>query len=97
MPELPEVETIRRELEREVVGKQIKTVEVHGTRTVRRQTKKAFATQLDGAKITAVDRKGKYLLVQARHRRRAGRPPGHERPAAAGRGQGPAAPSTPTS
>ncbi len=64
MPELPEVETIRRELEREVVGKRIKTVEVHGTRTVRRQTKKAFATKLDGAKITGVDRKGKYLLVQ---------------------------------
>ena len=31
MPELPEVETIRRELEREVVGKRIKTVEVTGT------------------------------------------------------------------
>ena len=64
MPELPEVETIRRELEREAVGKKIKSVEVHGTRTVRRQTKKAFATKLDGAKITGVDRKGKYLLVR---------------------------------
>ena len=30
MPELPEVETIRRDLEREVVGKRIKTVEVTG-------------------------------------------------------------------
>jgi len=64
MPELPEVETIRRELEREVVGKKIKTVEVHGTRTVRRQTKKAFAAKLDGVKITGADRKGKYLLVK---------------------------------
>ena len=64
MPELPEVETIRRELEREAVGKKIKSVEVHGTRTVRRQTKKAFAAKLDGAKITGVDRKGKYLLVR---------------------------------
>jgi formamidopyrimidine-DNA glycosylase len=64
MPELPEVETIRRELEREAVGKKIKSVEVHGTRTVRRQTKKAFAAKLDGAKITAVDRKGKYLLMR---------------------------------
>ena len=64
MPELPEVETIRRELERESVGKKIKAVEVHGTRTVRRQTKKAFATRLDGAKITGVERKGKYLLVK---------------------------------
>ena len=31
MPELPEVETIRRELEREVVGKRVKAVEVTGT------------------------------------------------------------------
>ena len=31
MPELPEVETIRRDLEKEVVGKRIKTVEVTGT------------------------------------------------------------------
>jgi formamidopyrimidine-DNA glycosylase len=64
MPELPEVETIRRELEREAVGKKIKSVEVHGTRTVRRQTKKAFAAKLEGAKITSADRKGKYLLVK---------------------------------
>ena len=64
MPELPEVETIRRELEREAVGKRIKSVEVHGTRTVRRQTKKAFIAKLDGMKITGVDRKGKYLLVK---------------------------------
>ncbi len=64
MPELPEVETIRRELEREAVGKRIKSVEVHGTRTVRRQTKKAFTSKLEGMKITGVDRRGKYLVVK---------------------------------
>jgi len=64
MPELPEVETIRRELEREAVGKKVKSVEVHGTRTVRRQTKKAFAAKLDGVKVTGVDRLGKYLMVK---------------------------------
>lgn len=63
MPELPEVETIRRELERDSVGKRIKTVEVNGTRSVRRQTKKQFVTRLEGAKIKSVDRKGKYLLL----------------------------------
>jgi formamidopyrimidine-DNA glycosylase len=63
MPELPEVETIRRELEREVVGKKVKTVEVHGTRTVRRQTKKQFVAALEGAKITGVSRRGKFLMV----------------------------------
>ena len=36
MPELPEVETIRRDLDKEVVGRRIKTVEVKGKRSIRR-------------------------------------------------------------
>jgi formamidopyrimidine-DNA glycosylase len=63
MPELPEVETIRRELEREVVGKKVKTVEVSGERSVRRQEDKEFVSRLEGAKITGAQRKGKYLLM----------------------------------
>jgi hypothetical protein len=35
MPELPEIETLRRDLEKEVVGKKIKAVEVYGTKLVR--------------------------------------------------------------
>jgi formamidopyrimidine-DNA glycosylase len=64
MPELPEVETIRRGLDREVVGKRVKTVQVTGTRTVRRQPKKLFISKLEGAKITSVDRRGKYLVFK---------------------------------
>lgn len=65
MPELPEVETIRRDLEKEVVGKRIKAVEVTGTRSIRRHTnKKQFIARLEGRKITGVERKGKYLLVK---------------------------------
>ena len=65
MPELPEVETIRRDLEKEAVGKRIKAVEVTGTRSIRRHTtKKQFIARLEGRKITGVDRKGKYLLVK---------------------------------
>ncbi len=63
MPELPEVETVRRQLEREVVGRKIKTVDVSGTRTVRRQPKKQFITRLTDAKITGVRRQGKYLAL----------------------------------
>ena len=63
MPELPEVETVRRQLEREVVGRKIKTVEVSGTRTVRRQPKKQFIARLTDAKITGVRRQGKYLAL----------------------------------
>jgi formamidopyrimidine-DNA glycosylase len=63
MPELPEVETVRRQLEREVVGKRIKTVEVSGTRTVRRQPKKQFIARLEDRKFTGVRRQGKYLAL----------------------------------
>ncbi|MGH9282488.1 MAG: bifunctional DNA-formamidopyrimidine glycosylase/DNA-(apurinic or apyrimidinic site) lyase [Acidimicrobiales bacterium] len=64
MPELPEVETLRRDLEKEVVGRRIKTVEVSGNRAIRRHTTKAdFISRLEGRKLTAVQRRGKYLLV----------------------------------
>jgi formamidopyrimidine-DNA glycosylase len=63
VPELPEVETIRHDLDREVTGRRIKSVEVIGTRSVRRGTKKAFITRLEGAKITGAKRRGKYLVL----------------------------------
>ncbi|MGH9157763.1 MAG: bifunctional DNA-formamidopyrimidine glycosylase/DNA-(apurinic or apyrimidinic site) lyase [Acidimicrobiales bacterium] len=64
MPELPEVETIRRDLEKEVVGKRVKSVEVTGTRTTRRHTSPdLFVSRLEGRRIAGVTRKGKYLLV----------------------------------
>ncbi|MDP8975600.1 MAG: bifunctional DNA-formamidopyrimidine glycosylase/DNA-(apurinic or apyrimidinic site) lyase [Actinomycetota bacterium] len=64
MPELPEVETIRRDLEKEVLGRRIKQVEVTGARSVRRHESAAdFTSRLDGRKITAIGRRGKYLLI----------------------------------
>jgi len=64
MPELPEVETIRRDLQGEVVNRKIKSVEVRNGRTVRRHpSAKQFRSQLEGRTITAVNRAGKYLLL----------------------------------
>ena len=64
MPELPEVETIRRDLEKEVVGRRIKHVEVSNARAVRRHDDAAsFVSRLESRKITGVHRRGKYLLV----------------------------------
>lgn len=63
MPELPEVETIRRGLEREVVGKRVKGVEVHGLRSVRRQPVDVFVAGLQGAKVRTARRVGKYLTL----------------------------------
>jgi len=65
MPELPEVEVVKRDLDREVVGKKIKAVDVDGMRSVRRHhNRKQFAQRLVNHKITGVERKGKYLLLR---------------------------------
>ncbi len=64
MPELPEVETIRRDLQGEVVGRKIKSVEVRNGRTVRRHpSAKHFRALLEGATVTSIGRAGKYLLL----------------------------------
>lgn len=67
--ELPEVEVMRRDLEKDVVGKRIQSVEVKGTknamRAIRRHAKrKYFTSRLDGRKVVRVERRGKYLLLQ---------------------------------
>jgi formamidopyrimidine-DNA glycosylase len=66
--ELPEVEVMRRDLEKDVVGRRIKTVEVKGSknamRVIRRHAKrKDFTSRLEGTKIQRVERRGKYLLL----------------------------------
>jgi formamidopyrimidine-DNA glycosylase len=64
VPELPEVETIRRDLDREFAGKRIKSVEVSGLRSIRRHTSaKDFTRRLEGRKVASVVRRGKYLLI----------------------------------
>lgn len=63
MPELPEVETVRRGLERTVVGRRITRVEVGRERTVRRTSADAVVNGLTGATVLAAGRRGKYLLL----------------------------------
>jgi formamidopyrimidine-DNA glycosylase len=65
MPELPEVEVIRRDLEKEVVGRKVKAVDVAGMRSIRRyRQRKQFTGALVGKKFLGVERRGKYLLVK---------------------------------
>lgn len=62
--ELPEVEVLRRDLEREVVGKKIKAVEIKSMATLARyKNRKAFSSLLEGTKLVSVTRKGMRLLV----------------------------------
>jgi formamidopyrimidine-DNA glycosylase len=62
VPELPEVETVRRGIAAQVVGRRITKVEVGRERTVRRTSREALIDGLTGATLVAANRRGKYLL-----------------------------------
>jgi len=68
MPELPEVETIRRQLFKEVVGKKIKSVEIKLPKMVyfdgRRSDVKNFKKNLEGARVNKVGRAAKILIIE---------------------------------
>ena len=61
MPELPEVETVRRGLERLVVGRTILSLEVKVPKMIK-TSYDSFLTDLPGQTIQALRRRGKYLI-----------------------------------
>ena len=65
MPELPEVEVVRRGLAQHVVGRRIDAVEVLHPRPVRRHLPGPadFAASTTGRVVTGVSRRGKYLWL----------------------------------
>lgn len=64
MPELPEVETVRRHLAERIEGDVIRDVEVRLPRIVRHPALNVFAERLREQGIHRVGRRGKYLLFQ---------------------------------
>ena len=65
MPELPEVEVVRRGLQAHLAGRSITAVRVDHPRAVRRHEAGAadLTARLLGARITGPDRRGKYLWL----------------------------------
>ena len=63
MPELPEVETVRRGLQHHLVGRRIERVEVGRERSVRRTSREEVIAGLSDTVVEAADRRGKYLLL----------------------------------
>jgi formamidopyrimidine-DNA glycosylase len=65
MPELPEVEVVRRGLERWVAGRTVASVEVHHPRAVRRHLEgiDSFTEALTGRTLAVARRRGKYLWL----------------------------------
>ena len=62
MPELPEVETIRRDLETSAVGRSFKAVKLLWPRAVRQPSPEEFVRRLAGQRIESLERRGKYLI-----------------------------------
>ena len=64
MPELPEVETIKRDLEKVLLGKQIVDVCIHNPKVIRQPSADKFKKGLMGAVIKNILRKAKVLIIE---------------------------------
>jgi formamidopyrimidine-DNA glycosylase len=64
VPELPEVETVRRRLEPVLVGRRFEHVEIDDARLTRPADPAEVAAELIGERVEAVERRGKYLVVR---------------------------------
>ena len=64
MPELPEVETVRVGLEPAVTGRTFERVEILDSRLVAPEEPFAVAAELEGERVAALDRRGKYLIFR---------------------------------
>ena len=63
MPELPEVETIARDLQQKIIGLTITGVDVYDTRVLFGLSKEKFIRRLRGRTITRVYRRGKAVVL----------------------------------
>src|SRR5262245_6913075 len=63
MPELPEIEVLRRSLEPHVLGDRIERVEVRDARLREPIQTRELARRVTGRRIDRLDRRGKYLLM----------------------------------
>ena len=64
MPELPEVETIRRELDAHIVGRIVQRATVLDAKLTLGVPLQEFEFRLVGQRVEGIDRRGKYLLVR---------------------------------
>ena len=64
MPELPEVETVRRAIAPVLEGARLEHVEIHDPRLVRPFDPGVVARELVGEHVDSVGRRGKYLIVR---------------------------------
>ena len=63
MPELPEVETVRRILEPQLAGRTVETVEVYNEQIIAHPKAELFMALLHGQTIQKISRRGKFLTL----------------------------------
>lgn len=63
MPEMPEVEQVRKTLAPHITGKKIIDVEVYLDRLIKYPSREEFCRRLTGRTFTEVQRRGKYLVL----------------------------------
>jgi formamidopyrimidine-DNA glycosylase len=64
VPELPEVETVRLGLEPVLVGRRFDRVEISDPRLTRPFDPRTVAAELEGERVSALERRGKYLVFR---------------------------------
>ncbi|MGX7172553.1 DNA-formamidopyrimidine glycosylase [Enterococcus ratti] len=67
MPELPEVETVRRGLLRLVIGKKIQKIQVRWPKIIEQPETPIFEASLIGEEIISISRRGKFLIFHLNH------------------------------
>jgi len=64
MPELPEIETIKRDLEKKVRGKKVKEVMIKNGKCLKEITEKEFIKRIKGKVFSQIRRRGKFLIIE---------------------------------
>lgn len=64
MPELPEVETVARDLSEMLVGRSILSASVRWPKTIAYPTVAEFEREVRGRRVVAVGRRGKYVVLE---------------------------------
>ena len=64
MPELPEVETVVRDLRAAVVGRQVMSVQLGHPKVLRFPVPEVFTAVLPGQRFDSGDRRGKFIFCE---------------------------------
>ncbi len=62
MPELPEVQTVKNELKKDLIGKKIVDINIKEEKILKNKTKNQFTKEIKGQTIEDIKTKGKYLI-----------------------------------